>query len=373
MRLGFFVCTVLMATAAAADSPVNFAYRDPQGNLVDVHFDGKAWRMQRLNLGGMTAAPAAAGDPSAFAGPPSIPVFSYSLWTLPADHRDFSYVGEHGDILHVFHQWGKWAHETLNNAGITNAPPAVGQVAATAFTRERLTYTFRDRDGNIQHIASREGTWQSYRLNNGGSTCAAPAAGDPAVLEAAEGTLEVVYLDVAGGVQHLRWGPEGWSAERLNLGSATGAPAAAGNPTLNQARGRRLHCAYRDINGDLHHLERVHGKWLHDQMDRARAAGEPAAAVRRDGQLDYVYRDAEGGLHHRFLKDGHWTGARLDSGGPPAARGPWIRPAPYPEGEALEVFYLDGAGNLQHLSRGTWSGVGVDTGAHPPAGGLAFY
>jgi hypothetical protein len=378
----------LVASAAVADSPVNFAYRDAKGNIHDFHFDGKAWQKLQLNNGGMTAAPIAVSDPSAFAVA-EVSIFSFppSYRTLPADLRDFSYVGNDGDIHRVFHQGGKWGHEALNLAGVTSAPPAAGQVAATPFHRQQLTYTFRDKDGNIQHIASFEGTWHAYRLNNGGSTSAALAAGDPVVLEGEEGTLEVVYQDAAGGIQHLHW-KGGWKAEQLNLGGATEAPAAVGSPVLLQGREHQLHSVYRDISGNLHHLYRVQSKWHHDQLNNGGttaaplAAADPAGTVRQDGELDLVYRDQEGSLQHLFLKKGQWGSEKLNGGGlssaPPAARGPWIRPGSS-GGDVLQVFYLDGEGNLQHLSspKDTWSSEVVNTGAHvtmaPPSGGLAFY
>lgn len=379
---------ILVATAAVADSPVNFAYRDAKGNIHDFHFDGKAWQKLQLNNGGMTAAPAAVSDPSAFAvGATSIFSFSSSRWTLPADFRDFSYVGENGDIHHIFHQGGKWGHEILNNAGVTSAPPAAGQVAATPFKHRQLTYTFRDKDGNIQHIASHEGTWHAYRLNHGGSTSAALAAGDPAVLEGEEGALEVVYQDAAGGIQHLCWSG-GWKAQQLNLGGATEAPAAVGRPVFLQDRGQQLHCVYRDISGNLQHIYSVQSRWRHDQLNNGGttaaplAAADPAGTVRQTGQLDYVYRDQEGSLQHLFLKESRWGSEKLNGGGltsaPPAVRGPWIRHA-VSGGDALQVFYLDSEGDLQHLSgpKGRWSSEVVNTGAHvtmaPPAGGLVFY
>ncbi|MGA2080801.1 MAG: hypothetical protein ABSH53_09365 [Holophaga sp.] len=382
--------TILIATAAAADVPVNFAYRDAKGNIHDFHFDGKVWQKLQLNNGGMTAAPVAVSDPSAFAvGEASIFSFSFSGWDLPADLRDFGYVGENGDIHRIFHHGGKWAHETLNNAGVTSAPPAAGRVAATPVNRRQLTYTYRDKDGNIQHIASHEGIWHAYRLNNGGSTSASLAAGDPAVLEGKEGSLEVVYQDPAGGLQHLHWGHGGWKTEQLNLGGATEAPAAVGNPVLLQGREHQMHCAYRDINGNLQHIYSVQSKWSHDQLNNGGttaaplAAADPAGTVRQDGQVDYVYRDQEGSLQHLFLKENRWGSEKLNEGGlssaPFAARGPWIRQAAGSGGEALQVFYLDGQGNLQHLSgpQGKWSSEVVNTGAHVtmalPAGGLNFY
>jgi hypothetical protein len=196
-----------------------------------------------------------------------------------------------------------------------------------------------------------------------------------------------VYQDVAGGIQHLRRDHDGWKAEQLNLGGRTEAPASVGSPVLLQGQEPQLHCAYRDINGNLHHIYNVQSKWNHDQLNNGGttaaplAAADPAGAVRQDGQLDYVYRDQEGSLQHLFLKESRWGSEKLNGGGlssaPPAARGPWIRHAA--GGEALHVFYLDGEGNLQHLSgpKGKWSSEVVNTGAHvtmaPPAGGLTFY
>ena len=60
MHFKSFVLTAasigLFATAAVADVPVNFAYRDAKSNIHDFHFDGKAWQKLQLNNGGMTAA-----------------------------------------------------------------------------------------------------------------------------------------------------------------------------------------------------------------------------------------------------------------------------------------------------------------------------
>jgi hypothetical protein len=190
------VSTILVTTAAVAvaDCPVNFVYRDAKGNVHDFHFDGKAWQKLLLNNGGMTSAPAASTDPSAFAlGVPSFFSFASPRWVLPADHRDFSYVGANGDIQHIFHQGGKWAHDTLNHAGLTSAPPAAGRVAATAFNLRQLTYTFRDPDGNLQHLSGLPasglptsglpasglpGKWSAERVNEGAHvTMALPVGG----------------------------------------------------------------------------------------------------------------------------------------------------------------------------------------------------
>jgi hypothetical protein len=156
-----------------------------------------------------------------------------------------------------------------------------------------------------------------------------------------------------------------------------------------QNREHHLHCAYRDISGNLHHIYRVQAKWSHDQLNNGGttaappAAGDPVGAARPDGQLDYAYRDQEGGLHHLYLKEGRWGSEKLNGGGlsdaPPAARGPWISHAVGAGGDALQVFYLDDEGNLQHLSgpQGKWSSQAVNTGALVtmalPAGGLIFY
>lgn len=223
MRIRSILVSIILITPAAvamADCPVNFVYRDAKGNVHDFHFDGKAWQKLQLNNGGMTAAPAASGDPSAFAlGAPSFFSFASPRWILPADHRDFSYVGANGDLHHIFHQGGKWAHDLLNNAGLTSAPPSAGQVAATAFNLRQLTYTFRDPDGNLQHIASFEENWHGYRLNNGGATAAPLAAGDPAGTVGQGGQLDWVYRNQDGNLQHLSGLQGKWSAERVNEGA----------------------------------------------------------------------------------------------------------------------------------------------------------
>jgi hypothetical protein len=259
------------------------------------------------------------------------------------------------------------------------------------FNREQLTYTFRDQDGNLQSIASHEGSWHAYRLNNGGKTSAPLAAGDPSVLEWGPRNFDVVYRDVAGGVQHLFLleGEVGWKAEQLNLGGLTEAPPAAGDPFGLHGRDQQLHYAYRDLNGNLHHLYGAHSKWHHEQLNNGGAttaplaAGDPAGAVHLDGQLDYVYRDTEGWLQRLVLKEGKWSSATLNdtglSGVPPAASEPWLRCAPCSEGEATHVFFLDGPGDLQHLTclQGKWSHEVVNRGANVtmaiPVGPLKFY
>jgi len=386
MRIRSILVSIILITPAAvamADCPVNFVYRDAKGNVHDFHFDGKAWQKLQLNNGGMTAAPAASGDPSAFAlGAPSFFSFASPRWILPADHRDFSYVGANGDLHHIFHQGGKWAHDLLNNAGLTSAPPSAGQVAATAFNLRQLTYTFRDPDGNLQHIASFEENWHGYRLNNGGRTSAPRAGGDPAILEGEDRDLDLAYPDAAGGIQHLHWGHGSWTARQLNLGGITEAPAAAGNPILLQGADHQLHCAYRDISGNLHLLTRAKAKWNHVQLNNGGttsaplAAGDPAGTVGQGGQLDWVYRNQDASLQHLFLKEGKWGSEELATGGAPsAASGPWIRYA----ADTLHAFYLDAQGNLQHLSglQGKWSAERVNEGAHVtmalPVGGLKFY
>jgi len=128
-------------------------------------------------------------------------------------------VGANGDIHHILHQGGKWAHDLLNNAGLTSAPPSAGQVAAIAFNFRQLTYTFRDPDGNLQHIASFEENWHGYRLNNGGATAAPLAAGDPAGTVGQGGQLDWVYRNQDGNLQHLSGLQGKWSAERVNEGA----------------------------------------------------------------------------------------------------------------------------------------------------------
>jgi hypothetical protein len=185
----------------------------------------------------------------------------------------------------------------------------------------------------------------------------------------ADGPVSFAYRDARGNVHDFHFDGKAWQKLQLNNGGMTVAPVAVSDPIPLQGRDQQLHCAYRDISGNLHHLRRVHFKWAHDQLNNGGAtaappaAGDPAGTVQPGGQLDFVYRDQEGGL----------------SGAPAAASDPWIHCGPGPGGTIVHVFYRDGQGNLQHWSclKGKWSGEVVNTGTHvtmaPPAGRLKCY
>ena len=105
---------------------------------------------------------------------------SRSFVLTAASLRDFSYVGEHGDIHRIFHYGGKWGQEALNNAGASSAPPAAGGPwirQASGSGGEVLQVFYLDGEGNLQHLSGPQGKWSSEVVNTGAHVTMAPPAG----------------------------------------------------------------------------------------------------------------------------------------------------------------------------------------------------
>lgn len=262
----------------------------------------------------------------------------------------------------------------LNHGGLTQAPPAAGDLAATPIRRPggepRGHFTYRDAGGSIQDLwfdrYREKDRWHADQLNNGGLTQAPPAAGDPGGVEFRK-IFHVVYRDAVGGVQDL-WDDGGWHSLRLN---PEGAPLAAGDP-VQLVVGELRHVLYRDGDGTLIDLRGDSAVRLNrgGATGALPAAGDPAVA--RAGTTWHVaYRDAQGGIQH-LRYDGRWHAQRVNAGGatdaPLAAGEPCLRVV---DGTVPHITYRDAAGNLQDLwLDGTWQAQRLNRGgrtAAPPA------
>jgi hypothetical protein len=266
----------------------------------------------------------------------------------------------------------------LNHGGATQAPPAAGNVAATAIRRigggPQGHFTYRDAGGAIHDLwferYREKDRWHAEQLNRGGRTGAPAAAGDPSGVEF-RGEFHVVYRDLAGGIQDL-WCGGAWQARRLG---SRDAPRSAGEP-VQSVHGEVRHVLYRDLDGNLLDLlGHAPGRPLRlnagGATDAPPAAGDPVLA--RVGQACHVlYRDLEGGIQDLW-DDGSWHVRRLNAGGAtdaPLAQGePCARVV---EGRTLHVTYRDAAGNLQDLQSGApWQAQRLNRGGltdAPPAG-----
>jgi hypothetical protein len=311
--------------------------RDPEGNLT--------CGRNRLNNGGATQGPPAAGDPAATA-------VKRTDRTGPQGH--FTYRDPSGGIQDLwfdrYREKDRWHVDQLNNGGLTLAPPAAGDPSGAE--RDGVFHVvYRDLDGGVQDLWFDQG-WQSRLLTRGGATWAPRAAGDPVQL-VHDGARHVLYRDDDGNLLNL-WSDGAWHAERLNLGGRTAAPAIAGVPGAVQVL-KTCHVSYRDPEGGIQDLW-FDGAWHHQQLNAGGrtgaplAQGDPCARV-VDGSVQHVtYRDPAGNLQDLW-SDGSWQAQRLNrhgvTGAPPAASDPV---GLVPPSNWEYVAYVDIYGHAQLLS-----------------------
>jgi hypothetical protein len=318
--------------------------RDPAGNLT--------CGRNRLNNGGATQAPAAAGNLAATAT-------RRTSRFGPQGH--FTYRDGAGNLHDLwfdrYREKDRWHAEKLNNGGATTAPSAAGDPSGAMF-REEFHVVYRDHAGAIQDLWDGDG-WHSQRLNLGGATGAPMAAGDPVQLVQGE-VRHVFYRDAGGTLRHLRF-DGAWDAEALNQDGRTNAPAAAGDPAAAPVR-QACHVVYRDVQGGIQDLW-FNGVWQALRLnawgatDAPPALGEPCVRAVA-GRVEHVtYRDLGGNLQDLGF-DGAWRAELLTGGGatdgPPAASDPVCL---VPPSNWEYVAYVDAAGEAQLLSRaedGPW-------------------
>ena len=174
--------------------------------------------MQQLNGGGLTRAPAAAGDPA-------VVEYNNQMHTCYRDGngliQDAWYDGQ-----------GHWNVQQLNGGGLTRAPAAVGDPAVVEYNNQMHT-CYRDGNGLIQDAwYDGQGHWNVQQLNGGGLTHGPAAAGDPAVVEY-NNQMHTCYRDGNGLIQDAWYDGQGhWNVQQLNGGGLTHGPAAAGDPAV---------------------------------------------------------------------------------------------------------------------------------------------
>lgn len=302
----------------------------------------------RLNHGGLTAAPLAAGPVAATAVPSP---------GAGGSHYHFTYRDPEGGIQDLWYarreEKDRWFALTLNGNGATQAPLAAGDPSG-CFDQGTYLVVYRDRQGGVQALAAAPPSgeaWRAELLNLDGRTGAPPAAGEPVQMQI-QGRRHVVYRDQDGGLQDL-WFDQGWRVRALNLGGLTGGPAAAGDPT-GLEQGAVTHVIYRDRKDQLQDV-RFEGHWGVEQLTGAgtqapSAQGNAATALPGGPPVPHVvYRDRTGGLQDLACVEGVWRARRLNLGGftpaPPAASDPFLL---IPPSNWLYVGYTDanGAGHL---------------------------
>jgi hypothetical protein len=237
----------------------HFTYRDRAGSLQDLWFDRHRekdrWHVDQLNNGGRTLAPAAAGDPSGG-------VFQGAFHVL---YRDLA-----GGIRDLWCD-REWHEQLLNQGGATSAPMAAGDPVQLVH-QGRHHVLYRDCRGAIQELWF-EGVWHTRQLNCGGATQAPPAVGGLAAAGEA-GAYHISYRDGRGGIQDL-WFDDAWHRQLLNAGGSTDAPLAQGDPCARVV-GSTRHVTYRDLAGNLQDLW-FDGGWRVQRLTMGGLTGAPPA------------------------------------------------------------------------------------------------
>jgi hypothetical protein len=278
----------------------------------------------------------------------------------PGGPIDIFAVGAGGQLLHKsFDMTGRWqpsasGFEVLGS-GLAGTP------AALVRRNGVLDVFARGADGALEHAwLTTSGAWRP--IPSGSFETLGPGlAGDPQVIQAADGTIHVFARDAAGGLAHKSAsGAGGWPATSIGPFEVLGS-GLTGNPAVVQRHNGTLDVFARGSGGELlHKWLPAGGSWQPDDGFEALGAGlagSPTALVREDGTLDVFARGPGGGLLHTWLPaSGGWqpsasTFEVLGSGlaGDPQA----VQTA----NGNVNVFARDAAGGLAHkwmLPGGLW-------------------
>lgn len=272
-------------------------YRAAQGELWLADEQG-GWAFRKLNLGGLTGAPAAADDPAVLE--------FYGL--------HLAYLDQGGALWHLWYEKA-WNAEKLNLGDRTTAPAGVAGPVLLNYGNQ-LHVTYRGANGEVWDLWYHKG-WHSQKLNLGGLTAAPAAAGVPAVYvyrdRKQRDQQHVTYCTPNGEVWDL-WFDGRWRSQMLNLNGLTPAPPGVGNPTGGQFL-ENQHVIWRTVEGVLWSA-RYDGSWsafmlnVNGLTEAPRAAGDPVAAQYLE-QLHVTYRDQAGELWDVYLEPGHVRAQRI--------------------------------------------------------------
>jgi hypothetical protein len=159
-------------------------YRDDAGNLWDSWFDGNTgrWNLQKINNGGMTKGPGV--------HPGTKPM---TIWVDPSNtQQHFAYLANDLAIYDAWRDGNSWHLEKIGAGGNTNGPAAAGTPFGCNFNQQQHI-GYPDNAGNIwDSWYDGSGHWNLQKINNGGMTNGASAAGG-------------VFIWVTGKEQHFTY------------------------------------------------------------------------------------------------------------------------------------------------------------------------
>jgi hypothetical protein len=217
-------------------------YRDADGNIHTVYFNGQKWTWQQVTGGAGLKAPPAAGDP------------------MPAEFQGSLYVcyrDTDGNIQELrFGGGSTWSVKQATGGGQTTAPPAIGEPIVTVY-QNLLRIFYRAQTGALQQI------WHDSLGSKWGWAplpVKMAAAGDP-VCTYYNDYLHMFYRESRGFIWHVYW-VNGWGEEQLTGPGLSGGELAEGEPTATSF-GSEIHVVYRDINDNLSDAYWTGSTWTH--------------------------------------------------------------------------------------------------------------
>jgi hypothetical protein len=203
-------------------------YRDAEGYIHTVSFNGSQWTWQQITGGAGITAPLAVGDPQGAE-------FSGNLYVF---YRDTD-----GNIQDLKLSGGKWTVQQITGGGRTSAPAAVGNPYPTVYNTQQHIF-YRDKNGAIQHIWFDGSRWSWDTL-----PAKVVAVGDVTSV-GYSGYLHLFYRESRGYIWHVFWYGGRWNDEQLTGPGLSGGALAEGEP-YSVTFGSEIHVIYRDVNDNL--------------------------------------------------------------------------------------------------------------------------
>jgi hypothetical protein len=217
-------------TVIPFNDELHYFYRDGEGHLQHVWFDGKNWKWEPIKVG------ASGQTPPLAAGAPKV---ANSYNTLHVCYRDID-----GIIQDVF-GWPApyWTIQQLSGGNMTFAPTAVGDPTVVVYNNN-MHVIYRDRAGVLQDIFwADKWTWATLPTFKF-------AGGDPIAVNFNAG-IHVFYRDRDGNVCDTYFAG-GWAWQQLTgPGSVTGGLQAIGDPMPVAISNTEMHVHYCDVNSNL--------------------------------------------------------------------------------------------------------------------------
>ena len=281
----------------------HITYLDGAGNIQDAWLDNKdnKWNLQKINNGGCTPGPAAAGN------------LFVSVYN---NQHHFTYLDKAGNIQDAWldNKDNKWNLQKINNGGCTPGPAAAGNLFVSVYNNQHH-FTYVDGAGNIQD-AWYDNKWNLQKINNGGCTPGPAAAGNLFVSVYNNTQHHFTYVDGAGNIQDAWWDNK-WNLQKINNGGCTPGPAAAGNLFVSVYNNQH-HFTYLDGAGNIQDAW-YDNKWNLQKLNNGgRTPGLPVAGHLfvsvYNNQHHFAYIDYRGVVQDAWYANG-WNLEQLTTEG----------------------------------------------------------